>query len=102
MIASTPAAPVPPNSSAATPPVAPINVAALSETERAALIYSFLNNARLTGVRGTGAAARVLMNEKVYRLNDIVDQSLGLRLSVVQPNLMVFTDAQGKTYEKPY
>jgi hypothetical protein len=82
--------------------VEPVNIAALGETERAALVYSFLDTARLTGVRGTGTSARVLMNERVYRLNDIVDAALGLRLSAVRPNLMVFTDAQGKTYEKPY
>ncbi|MBC8008818.1 MAG: hypothetical protein H7067_01815, partial [Burkholderiales bacterium] len=82
--------------------VQPVNVAALSDQERSALVYAFLNTARLTGVRGTGTSARVLMNERVFRLNDIVDTALGLRLSGVQPNLMVFTDAQGKTYEKPY
>ena len=74
----------------------------LTPAEREAKIYSFINNLRLAGVRGLDREARVLMNERVWRLNDIVSPDLGLRLSAVRPNLLVFTDAQGKTYEKPY
>ena len=51
-------------------------------------------------MRGLDREARVLMNEKVYRLNDTVDTDLGLRLSGVRPGLLLFTDAQGRTYEK--
>lgn len=97
-------APAPATSAPALAPVAvqPAPASAPTDSERAALVYSFLDTARLTGVRGTGTSARVLMNERVYRLNDIVNAALGLRLSAVRPGLMVFTDAQGKTYEKPY
>ena len=76
--------------------------AAPTAMEREERVYAFLGSARVTGVRGTAAQARVLMNERVYRLNDIVDKDLGLRLSAVRAGLLVFTDAQGKTYEKPY
>jgi hypothetical protein len=44
----------------------------------------------------------VLMNERVFRLNDTVDRELGLRLTGVQPDLLIFTDATGATYEKLY
>jgi hypothetical protein len=82
-------------------PVVPVAVV-LTPAEREAKIYSFLTNLRLTGVRGLDRDARVLMNERVWRLNDIVSAELGLRLSAIRPNLLVFTDAQGKTFEKPY
>lgn len=110
-VAQTPAvaAPAAPE---ATPPVAPEVVAVapvpapppapLTPAEREARIYAFLSAVRLAGVRGVDAQARVLMNEKVYRLNETVDAELGLRLSSVRPGLLVFTDAQGKTYEKAY
>lgn len=84
-------------------PVTPVALAApLTPAEREAQIYIFLNSIRLTGVRGLDHEARVLMNERVWRRNDVVSPELGLRLSAVRPNLLVFTDAQGRTYEKPY
>ena len=76
--------------------------AALTPAEIPARAYAFLSEARLAGVRGVDTQARVLMNERVFRLNDIVSPELGLRLSAVRPGLLVFTDAQGRTYEKPY
>jgi len=95
--------PAPTPATATVAPVAVVPVAApLSPAEREAQVYSFLNTIRLSGVRGLGSEARVLMNERVWRLNDIVSPELGLRLSDVRANLLVFTDAQGKTYEKPY
>jgi hypothetical protein len=84
-------------------PVAPVAPAVpLTPAEREAQIYAFLNSIRLTGVRGLDREARVLMNERVWRLNDVVSPELGLRLSAVRPNLLVFTDTQGRTYDKPY
>ncbi len=82
-------------------PVVPV-VAVSTPAEREAKVYAFLSGLRLTGVRGQDRDARVLMNERVWRLNDTVSPELGLRLSAIRPGLLVFTDAQGKTYEKPY
>lgn len=96
------AAPVPPPSVpvAVSPP--PPKPAGPSAAEREARAQEFINTLRLTGVRGLGAQARVLMNEKVYRLNDTVEPSIPLRLSAVRPGLLVFTDGKGRTYEKTY
>lgn len=89
---------------APTPAPAPVRVApvvaAPTAAEREAKIYAFLSAIRLTGVRGLDREARVLMNEKVYRLNDTVDADLGLRLSGVRPGLLLFTDSTGRVYEK--
>jgi hypothetical protein len=101
IITPAPVAPVAPAPVAPVPtPVPPVPVTALSDSEREARIYAFLSEIRLTGVRGIDREARVLMNEKVFRLNDTVDAGLGLRLSGVRPGLLLFTDAQGRTYEK--
>jgi hypothetical protein len=99
-VATTPAVTQPSAAAVAPTPVVP--VAVLTQAEREAKTYEFLTNLRLTGVRGLDRDARVLMNERVWRLNDVVSPELGLRLSAIRPNLLVFTDAQGKTYEKPY
>jgi hypothetical protein len=82
--------------------VAPVAALPASPAEREAQAYAFISSLRITGVRGTEREARVLMNERVWRLNDVVSPELGLRISSVRPNLLVFTDAQGKSYEKPY
>lgn len=84
-------------------PVVPVaTVAPVDAAQQEAKIYAFLGALRIGMVRGVDAQARVLMNEKVFRLNDIVEPSLGLRLSGVRPGLLAFTDAAGKRYEKPY
>ena len=40
-------------------------------------IHRFVDNVRVTGVRSSGGESRVLMNDKVYRVNDIVDAGPG-------------------------
>jgi hypothetical protein len=101
MPSAPPLAPVP-VAAPAPVAVAPVTAQPLSPSERESQVYAFLNTLRLTGVRGFDREARILMNERVWRLNDIVSTELGLRISAVRPNLLVFTDAQGRTYEKPY
>ena len=91
-VAATPPAPVPVE---VVPVAAPVG-------DHETRIRGFLASTRLAGVRGQDAQARVLMNEKVYRLGDVVEAELGLRLSAVRAGLLVFTDAEGKTYEKAY
>ena len=93
------AAPAPDPSPA---PVAVVPVAAPAVEDHETQVKTFLASARLAGVRGQDAQARVLMNEKVYRLGNVVEPELGLRLSAVRAGLLVFTDAEGRTYEKPY
>lgn len=105
----------PPASQVAVKPVAPIaavaqitNVAPVASPlsggaeDREAKIQAFLNSARITGVRGGDRDARLLMNERVWRPGESVSPELGLRLQAVRPGRIVFSDAQGKTYEKAY
>lgn len=97
---SAPAVASTPSASPLPVEVVPVAVPAVEDHETR--VRAFLASARLTGVRGQDTQARVLMNEKVYRLNDMVEPELGLRLSAVRAGLLVFTDAEGRTYEKPY
>jgi hypothetical protein len=98
--------PLPASSSGTTitVPVLPVvpPVASNSRPTHEAQVQAFLSTARLSGVRGVEAKARVLMNEKIYALDDLVEPTLGLRISAVRPGLLVFTDRQGRTYEKTY
>jgi hypothetical protein len=81
-----------------TAPATPAARAPVSE-ER---VHNFLDAIRLTGVRSSGEGSRVLMNDHVYRVNDIVDRSLGLKLTKVESDRLIFTDANGTEYVKNF
>lgn len=63
-------------------------------------ILDYIDKLHVLGVRSSGTDSRVLMNDRVYRVNDMVDRSLGLRLVEVQPGRLVFEDARGVRYTK--
>ena len=45
---------------------------------------------------------RALMNDRVYRVNEIVERNFGLRLTKVEANSLTFTDASGVVYVKNF
>jgi len=63
-------------------------------------VHAFIDAIRVTGIRSSGGDSRVLMNDRVYRVNDIVDRTLGLRLTKVEHDNLTFTDANGVNYVK--
>ncbi|MEO7414704.1 MAG: hypothetical protein ABIZ81_15250 [Opitutaceae bacterium] len=65
-------------------------------------VHAFLDALRITGVRTSGASSRVLLNEKVYRLNETVDRNLSLKLTAVETDFLKFTDANGIEYQKSF
>ena len=90
---ATPALPVTPTapstpSAPATPP---------RPDERVA---TYIESIRIAGVRAQGADSRVLINERVYRLNDIIERTLGIRLIKVDSSSLTFADPNGGTYTK--
>jgi hypothetical protein len=62
----------------------------------------FVDRLRVTGVRKTSSGAKVMLNEKVYRINDVVDQTLGLRLIEAESDRLVFTDEYGHRYVRNF
>ncbi len=46
------------------------------------------------------AEGKVLMNDRFYRVNDIVERKLGVRLITVAAESLTFADANGVTYVK--
>jgi ribosome-associated protein YbcJ (S4-like RNA binding protein) len=55
---------------------------------------------KVTGIRSSGTDSKVLMNDRVFRVNDVVDRSLGVRLTKVSSDSLTFTDANGAVYVK--
>lgn len=81
------------------PPPVVIAPADLPADERA---MAFIETIRVTGIRSFGNESRVLMNERVYRVNDVVERNIGLKLTAVKADSLVFTDPRGKTYTKNF
>ena len=69
---------------------------------RNAEILKFLENARVAGVRVAGDDSRVLMNDHVYRVNDVVSADLGLRLTGVGTTALAFVNENGLVYTKNF
>ena len=44
------------------------------------------------------ADSKVMINDKVYRINDVVDRALGLKLSGIQADRLTFTDERGTAW----
>ena len=65
-------------------------------------ILTYVDAVRVAGIRSSGNDSKVLMNDRVYRLNDVVDYTLGLRLTKVTADGLTFTDANGTTYVKNF
>jgi hypothetical protein len=58
---------------------------------------------RVTGIRvGAGSDAKVLMNDRVYRLGDTVDHALGIKLTGATASSLTFRDATGATYTRNF
>jgi hypothetical protein len=64
-------------------------------------VYEFLEKLRVAGVRASSTDPKVIMNDRVFRLNDIVDKPLQLRLIRVDNIALTFSDPSGFEYKKP-
>ena len=65
-------------------------------------VYTFIDQLQVMGVRFSGADSKVLMNDRVYRVNDLIDRTLGLRLTAVTQDRLTFVDANGASYTKNF
>ncbi len=121
-VPTTPAAGASPSSSRptqvaqVTPPAAPAKTVAAARIEEQPVpakteppppaakpderVHQFVESLKVMGIRSSGADSKVLMNDRVYRVNDIVDRGLDVRLTKVSADSLTFTDANGVTYVK--
>ena len=104
-----PPAPTPSPATAATDSSPPPTAAAPAPTPPPAepvksdeRVHAFVDAIHVTGIRSSGSDSRVLMNDRVFRVNDIVERNLGLRLTKVESGSLTFTDANGATYVKNF
>lgn len=70
--------------------------------ERNPRIIAYGEAVRVAGIRPSDTDPRVLMNDRVFRLNDVVDRKLGLRLTAVEALCLIFTAEARFDYEKRF
>jgi hypothetical protein len=62
----------------------------------------FIDRIRVAGVRASATDPKVLMNDRVYRLDDVVNRALGLRLTEISASTLTFVDDSGYQYKKAF
>ena len=63
---------------------------------------AFVDTLKVSGIRASASDPKVLMNDRVFRLNDLIDRTTGLRLLEINPGHLVFMDEAGATYTKNF
>jgi hypothetical protein len=108
------ATPIPTSVAVAPPPAAAaaptIAIAALSPPAQAeapaassaASVQNVIDSYHVSGARAAGSESKALIDGHVYRLNDVIDRGLGLRLTKVEEDRLTFTDRAGNSYVKQY
>jgi hypothetical protein len=62
----------------------------------------FIENIKVAGIRASATDAKVLMNDRVYRIGSIVDAELGLKLVEIAPGALTFEDDRGGRYTRTF
>jgi hypothetical protein len=87
---------------AAAPPAALAPAPAAAPESREERVQAYIDGLHVTGARSAGADSKALVDGHVFKLGDVLDKALGLRLTGVDPDHLTFVDAAGGTYVKPY
>jgi hypothetical protein len=65
-------------------------------------ILAYIDALQIAGIRVSDTGSKVLMNDRVFRENEIVDHLLGLRLKKVESDTLTFVDERGVIYTKNF
>jgi len=80
-------------------PAAPAAAAARKLDPRA---INFINSIRVAGIRAAATDSKVLMNDRVYRIGDIVEAEMGLKLTGITPSSLTFEDENGARFTRNF
>jgi hypothetical protein len=92
----------PPAAVQAAPTAAPTAPPAIAAALQPDQIQNLVDNYHISGVRAAGAGSKALIDGHVYKVNDLVDRLLGLRLVKVEEDRLTFTDRTGATYVRTF
>ena len=65
-------------------------------------VLAFLESSRITGIKVAGVHSRLLMNNRVFRTDDIVHPDTQLRIKEIASNEILFVDESGIQYRKQF
>ena len=63
---------------------------------------AFIENLHIAGIRASATDSKVLMNDRVYRIGDYVEHTLGLKLTGITANSLTFEDERGGRYTRNF
>jgi len=93
--------PAPTVAAALKAPVAAAPVAAAPES-RNEIVQGIVDRYRISGVRAAGADSKALVDGHVYKINEVIDRTIGLKLVKVDSDHLTFVDNQGGTYIRSF
>jgi hypothetical protein len=100
--AAVPVAAAPAAADASSASGQPVTVKRTKTADADPRIIAFVDAIRVTGIRSSGSESKVLMNDKVFRVNDIVERLLNVRLTAVETDSLTFVDDNGVVYTKNF
>jgi 3-oxoacyl-ACP reductase-like protein len=83
---------------AAAPSPAPTAIP-LTHAER---VQAFIDNLHISGVRASGTDSKALVDGHVYKINDILDRALGIKLVKIDADSLTLVDSDGKIFVKTF
>ena len=63
---------------------------------------NYIEAIRVAGIRASTTDSKVLMNDRVYRLGDVVEHEMGLKLVGITSNSLTFEDEHGSRYTRSF
>jgi len=65
-------------------------------------IQTIIDAWRIAGIRSSGDDSKVFLNDRIYKINDLVDVARGIRLTRVTPKNLTFTTPDGISYVRKF
>ena len=63
---------------------------------------NFIESLRIAGIRASATDSKVLMNDRVYRVGDIVEHEMGLKLVGITSSSLTFESENGARYTRTF
>ncbi len=63
---------------------------------------NYIESLHVAGIRASSTDAKVLMNDRVYRIGSIVEREMGLKLTGITSNSLTFEDEHGASYTRTF
>lgn len=65
-----------------------------------ARVQNFIDRLRVSGVRISSRGSKVILNDRLFSVGEVVDPTLDLKLVKIEEGVLTFTDSSGKNYLK--